>query len=158
MKSALSLALAGLIMFFVVMAASSYDDPFGITTRVRIQEDGAIQRTAIRAEADKFEALQGTAQAGIWAGTVPLVVGIIVAGLLVAIILHYRGRAHIISLQQSVGTLPAPSQPKPPAMVVLEAQRRNALPVPIDGQWALVRDNQIVAWVVPRETRQISQR
>ena len=133
------------IMAFLFVGPIDQKDPFGATTRIQIQETGATQRTALEADAAKYAATQGTMQAGIWAGTMPIVVALLMAGSVILLIVWYRGKAHLMMIQQQ----PSPYPPVAPYGVTLLAMHLAARERLINGQWALMRNGQQIGWAMP---------
>lgn len=76
------------------LVISGMTDPFGATTREQIRSNAAVRIAQTQAAAQ----IETTAA---WTGVLPVLATIIVLGVLAAIVLYFRGKAHLAQLQAS---------------------------------------------------------
>lgn len=146
MKTAGTLIAIALICVaaFGALSAREWRDNNRIATEIRANADISIAR--IEADADIEESRQATQRTALWTQVAPVIVLLIIVGVGGWIVLWWRGRAHVVRVEAG-HYLPIPPGPAIPIEVAHAAIERQAQPVLIDGQWALVRDNAIVARV-----------
>lgn len=160
MKSvATIIVVAGLVgvALLGMFAGGTHND--GATSRAQLAADAdryaadaaarAAMHTADRqAEAAIEESRQATQRTNMWAQVAPIVVLLVVVGVGGWIVLWWRGRLYLAQVEQAAGGRADPRL-APPVEVARIASQRHGQPVLVEGEWAVVRDNAIVAWVKP---------
>jgi hypothetical protein len=151
MKTAGTVIAIALIVVaaFGVLSGREWMDNSRTQTEIRANADISIAR--IEAEADIEESRQATQRTALWTQAAPIGLLILVIGVGAWIVLWWRGRLYLAQIETAAGLRPDRQIVAPPEVRRL-ASERQAQPVLVDGQWALVRDNAIVAWVRPQLT------
>jgi hypothetical protein len=159
MKSVATI-IAGAVVVVALLgmfAGAGYND--GATSRAQLAAEAdryaadAAARAAMhaadrQAEASIEESRQATQRTGMWTQVAPVVVLLLVVGVAGWIVLWWRGRLYLAQVEQAAGVRPAPRL-APPVEVARIARQRQGDAVLVDGQWAIVQDNAIVAWIRP---------
>ena len=105
-----TLLVLALTLFGLLLVSCTGTDPLGMTTREQIRGDTAITIADMEAQAAvKQTALETAASqenAKVWASVLPSLALILVVGVILCMIIYYRGRAH---LMQVAYLYPAPS-------------------------------------------------
>ncbi len=108
--------LLALALVLVLLASCTIADPFGMTQREQIRSDTAITVADIEAQAAiKQTALETEASqenAKVWASVLPSLALILVGGVIIGMVVYFRGRAHLMEvacLYPAPSTLPEPT-------------------------------------------------
>ena len=134
---------------FGVLSGREWQDSRRTETEIRANADISIARIA--AEADIEESRQATQRTALWTQVAPIVALLLMVGVGAWIVLWWRGRLYLAQIEAAAGLRPDRQIAAPPEVRRLASERR-ASAVLVDGHWALVRDNAIVAWVRPQLT------
>jgi hypothetical protein len=115
----------------------------GMTTRTQIRADADVRIAQLQAEAEKAAAVQETVRAGLWAGMVPMALGIVAAGVIVAILVWWQGRIWLERTKQAahLTTPPALATRGPSLRQLQSLAAQEGYELVIDGNTAYLIDS-----------------